>query len=1013
MRVDDKEFVQGLESARGRFDGLKSAVGTGVRAIATGFAAAVTTVGGLGAAAFKVGADFNILQQNSRAALASILGSAEAAADQMDRLDEFASNSPFARQVWITAQQQLLGFGVQAEKVVPALDAIQQAVAAMGGSNETISNVTYALAQMQAQGKLSGETLRDLGVYGIDAATIIGEQMGKSGQEIRDMATKPGGIPVEQVWDPLVTGLTERFEGATEGLRQQWDGAVDRIKAAWRDIGAILAEPFIDPMGGGRAVDWANDFADTLRAAQAKIRPFVDLLVERFAPGMDRIAPLFKAAQDAINSWDLSKVNRQLDELGNYTPLIAGLSTYLFTLGTSSLPIVGGAINPVVAGFAALAATSPEVRSMLGEFARSLQPLVPVLSDFGVLLADTAMVVLRELSPAIGDLLAAGGDLAVTLGGALVPALGDLLVEATPLVGILADIVSWVADLPAPVQMAGLAFLALQGPLRPVADGLRSAGEAMVRFVQQAQVQAALGETNVAMGGIAAASARAAAGVRGLSSALRAAFLTNPIGWAIAGVTTALSLFVTSQAEAKREAEELRATLDEQTGALTENSSAWAAKVAQDKGWLDIAEQIGASTQDVTDAMLGNEEAAARVQAAIDGVTKSTDEFGVATYTAADGTRVYQTDLLKLEEGIASTSERTREQQERQRQLAGAQRDAGAAADEHRQAQEELRKEIEEGIDATLSAAEAQLRMQDSLARATDAVERKREADAELERVLADATSTEEERTAAQRAAEQATRDADRAILGYTRDIDNHIAAIGRNNASYQEMRAEMARARESFIEQRIQMGDTRAEAEALADAYGLVPNRIDTMVHLSGVQEALAQIGNLDRTLNSINGKRVTASVAVRQYGQAAIAAGGLVGDYAAALGYADGGTPRRVSGQVHGPGSTVGDLVPAWLSPIEYVQPAHAVQKYGVAFMDAVRAGRFPVELAKPFAVGGPVAGSSSGVHAAPAVAPNVTVYVQNPWTGEQVRAVVQDVAVGQIREREWQLEAFGGQP
>src|SRR5690625_1454249 len=211
MRVDDKEFVQGLESARGRFDGLKSAVGTGVRAIATGFAAAVTTVGGLGAAAFKVGADFNILQQNSRAALTTILGSAEAAADQMDRLDDFASNSPFARQVWITAQQQLLGFGVEAERVVPIMDAVQQAVAAVGGGNEEIERVTYALAQMQGQGKITGETFNQLGQYGIDAAGIIGEQMGKTGEEIRKLASKPGGIPVDEVWDPLVDGMMERF----------------------------------------------------------------------------------------------------------------------------------------------------------------------------------------------------------------------------------------------------------------------------------------------------------------------------------------------------------------------------------------------------------------------------------------------------------------------------------------------------------------------------------------------------------------------------------------------------------------------------------------------------------------------------------------------------------------------------------------------------------------------------------------------------------------------------------
>src|SRR5690625_2496416 len=868
MRVDDKVSVRGLESAGGRLDGLKSAVGTGVRAIAAGFAAAVTTVGGLGAAAFEVGADFNILQQNSRAALATILGSAEAAADQMDRLDEFASNSPFARQVWITAQQQLLGFGVQAEKVVPALDAIQQAVAAMGGSNETISNVTYALAQMQAQGKLSGETLRDLGVYGIDAATIIGEQMGKSGQEIRDMATKPGGIPVEQVWDPLVTGLTERFEGATEGLRQQWDGAVDRIKAAWRDIGAILAEPFIDPMGGGRAVDWANDFADTLRAAQAKIRPFVDLLVDRLSPGMDRITPLFKAAQEAINSWDLSKVNRQLDELGKYPPIIAGLSTYMFTLGTSSLPVIGGAINPVVAGFAALAATSPEVRSMLSEFARSLEPLVPVMGDFAVLLADTAMVVLRELAPALGDLLVAGGDLAPTLGMSLVPAVRDLLVARLPLGEILADVRSWLADLPGRVQGAAAAFVLLQGPLRPIVDGLVGVPEGFARIIQQAQVQAVLGNTNIAVGGLASASARASAGVTAIGTSLRTAFLANPIGIAIAGVTTALAAFATQAAEARQRAQEYEQTLDELGNTTDETTKKIIGAIAETRNanWLESlwgsgesaierAEEFGIATEMLVEYIRGEEEAIESVRASIDAYVDTLR--GDEREGAAERGRRLISVLDEEREGLDLGTETARRKAEATEALGGSESDAADAVDEHRRAQEELRKELEEQIDATVSAAEAQLRMEDSLARATDAVERKREAEAELERVMADGKATEEERAAAQRAAEQATRDADRAVLDFVWSVDNNIAAIGRNNASYEEMRAEMARARESFIEQRIQMGDTRAEAERLANQYGLIPSRVDTMVHLNGVEEAMNRIRTLDNTLNSINGKR------------------------------------------------------------------------------------------------------------------------------------------------------------
>ncbi|HZL04977.1 MAG TPA: tape measure protein, partial [Coriobacteriia bacterium] len=167
---------------------------------------AVTAVGvailAVGAAALKTGISYNTLQQTTRAALTTLLGSAQAANAQMDKLDDFARNSPFAKQVFITAQQQLLGFGVAATKVIPILDSMQNAVAAMGGSNDQIAAIADILARIKSEGRLSGDALQRLGYYGVDAAELIGSQMGMTSAQIRDMASKPGGIPVDQVWDP-------------------------------------------------------------------------------------------------------------------------------------------------------------------------------------------------------------------------------------------------------------------------------------------------------------------------------------------------------------------------------------------------------------------------------------------------------------------------------------------------------------------------------------------------------------------------------------------------------------------------------------------------------------------------------------------------------------------------------------------------------------------------------------------------------------------------------------------
>lgn len=220
---------------------------------------------GVGVAAAKTGGEYNTLQQTTRAALKTLMGGAREANAQMDKLDKFAKTSPFAKQVFIEAQQQLIGFGVEAKKVIPTLSAIQDTVAAAGKGSEAISSITDVLARLQSQGRLSGDALERLGYYGVDAAKIIGEQMGMSAAEIKDMASKPGGIPVEKIWDPLVNGLTEKFGGAAANVKETMSGAADRVKSAWRDMSAVIVEPFVSQSGGGMAVDWLNSIANKMR----------------------------------------------------------------------------------------------------------------------------------------------------------------------------------------------------------------------------------------------------------------------------------------------------------------------------------------------------------------------------------------------------------------------------------------------------------------------------------------------------------------------------------------------------------------------------------------------------------------------------------------------------------------------------------------------------------------------------------------------------------------------------
>ncbi|MEB4614003.1 tape measure protein, partial [Leucobacter sp. M11] len=256
----------------------------------------------------KTGVEYNTLQQTTRAALTTLLGSAEAANAQMDKLDAFAKTSPFAKGSFIKAQQQMLAFGVETQKVIPYLDAVQNAVAAAGGSNADIEGIVATMAKIQSSSKITAQDLNEFGNRGVNAAELIGSRMGKTGAQIREEITA-GSLGATEALDALTAGMAEKFEGASANVKNTFAGAMDRVKAAWRDFSSELARPLVDPNGGGALVDLLNWAADAMRAFEdlpAPVKTTISAMtglagVGSLAGGTFMLAlPKFLEFQDAL-----------------------------------------------------------------------------------------------------------------------------------------------------------------------------------------------------------------------------------------------------------------------------------------------------------------------------------------------------------------------------------------------------------------------------------------------------------------------------------------------------------------------------------------------------------------------------------------------------------------------------------------------------------------------------------------------------------------------------------------
>ena len=339
--------------------------------VATG--AAVTAMGG---AALKVGIDYNSLRQSATQSLTAVTGSTELAANQMQKLDDYGRNSWLMRDTLIRAQQQMTGFGISTEKVIPYMDGLAEAVAAAGGSNQDFEELAVVMGQVQSQGKITARELDQFGRRGIDAAGLIGEAMGKTSEQIRSEITA-GTLDAGEALDALAEGMKTRFDGASDLVRNTYQGALDDVKGAFRDLMADIAKPLVDPEGGGLLVGLMNRLSDVLQLAEKLPRP---VKTAGLAIGGLGSTALIAGGGFLVAVPKIAEFHRALDTIASTSPKV---SSAIRGMKNAIGPLSGALAAAAVAMGVAEAAGDKLNDALFGVAQTTEQSTAHILADLG------------------------------------------------------------------------------------------------------------------------------------------------------------------------------------------------------------------------------------------------------------------------------------------------------------------------------------------------------------------------------------------------------------------------------------------------------------------------------------------------------------------------------------------------------------------------------------------------------------------------------------------------------
>ncbi|MBM3715151.1 MAG: phage tail tape measure protein [Actinobacteria bacterium] len=543
------------------------------------------------------------------------------------------------------------------------------------------------------------------------------------------------------------------------------------------------------------------------------------------------------------------------------------------------------------------------------------------------------------------------------LGGALDTA---LIQTGSGANGVLREMVQGVSflvgaynDLPEPVQTSVLLIGAATAAVA------LSGGAAMVAVPKWAELRATVSAAGLSMSQIA---------LRGAGA-----------GVALAGLGAVIGAVIARQGEMRASAEEFADTLDEQSGAVTDNTRQMIAKKLADQGVFDQAEKAGVSQKELTDALYEGGDAAAGVIQKFKDASFATGGFDIGLQDASravddmntqlDDSKTRHEDYRAALEGSTAAVEESTAAQAVAAQAAIDQEASLAALSGAAQSTET---DINALADAIRGFGSAQLDVR--------AANRDLEASFDdLQASIKDNGTTLDVTTAAGRANETALDDLAKSTL------DLAAATVIQTN-DQNAANGVIANGRQRLIDMLGQFGITGQAAEDYADNLGLVPDNISTAVGLTGVSAAEAALNQLARQRTAYV-KAVLEGVAQRDsYNTEKNEAGGLY-ERSKPVAFEAGGF---ASGFYAGRPGAIHKFAEQRLPWELYVSPApeHRARNQELILEGGRRLGMWDSVQAASYAA---ATTSSAGWSSAPAVAPAPQLVPAGIQPGDQLQLVV----------------------
>ena len=405
-----KKAMQGAESVTEKFSNTADNLGSKLAGgLAKGFKVAATAIAGVSSAlgtGAVAGVKYNATIEQYETSFEVMTGSAEKAAEVVERLKKIGAATPFELPELADATQLLMNYGFTADE---AIDRMMMLGDISQGSADKMQRIATAYGQMSSAGKVQLEDIKQMIEAGFNPLKEISESTGESMDSLYDRISK-GTISVDEITASMErsTSAGGKYFQSMEKQSKTLNGQISTLKDNFSQFAGVLAQDTTNAISN-EFLPAINDMIQSMQEAFSE-EGFAGM-AEAFGEGFTNILMMLVEKAPEVANVALTMIQT----------FITAIQENLPTITNSAMQIITSLVQGILTMLPQILQMGIQIIVQLIQgIAQQAPTLIPQIIDCIMLMVDTILDNLDLIIEAGIELI-----LALTLG--LIDAIPKLL----------------------------------------------------------------------------------------------------------------------------------------------------------------------------------------------------------------------------------------------------------------------------------------------------------------------------------------------------------------------------------------------------------------------------------------------------------------------------------------------------------------------------------------------------------------------------------------------------------